>query len=107
VRELVSQEQNADIRELFMELRREINSVSNAAYVEAMIAALLGHMSALDWVSLFPKVYDTARGQDMSEPRDTNVAPIWRQYIVSQYTDCYYTDVLAMQREINAEMLLA
>ena len=109
VRSWLAASGNEDVRGHFVELRRSLSNTSNPAYIEAMIYAVLSIMSSREWVPLFPRVYDTARGQDdsMCLPGDPYMAPIWTQYILTQHTESYYADVLAMQCEVDAERLMA
>ena len=98
---ILTNSRNREILTKFNKLRRELNNINNNAYVEAMIYALLSSLTANKWTPLFPRLYDTGRAQD-STPWE-----IWKQYIITQQTDNYYTDILAMYSELDLEMLMA
>ena len=92
---------NNEILNKFNLLRRQLNSIENSGYIEAMIYALLSSMTVLKWTPLFPRLYDTGRAQCV------NTWDIWKQFIIVQHTDSYYADVLGMHSELDLEMVMA
>lgn len=107
VTDFLADRRNADVADRFNQLRRDLNAADNPAYMSAMIQTALGWLSAKDWTTLFPKVFETARGQSLHAIPDPQVAPLWTQYILTQHVESYHDAFLAMQSELNSEVLLA
>lgn len=99
---------NNEILKYFNTIRQQVNNLNNPAYVEAFIYGTTSYMSLHHWISIFPRVYAIGRGQEVTcKISDPQVGLMWKEYIMTQYTESYYNDMLVMHSELNLEVLMA
>lgn len=99
---------NNEILKNFNTIRQQENNLNNPAYIEAFIYGVTSYMTLHNWISIFPRVYAVGRGQEVTcKMSDPQVGLMWKEYIMTQYSESYYNDVLVMHSELNLEILMA
>lgn len=94
--------------EMYRTLRRQLNDLNNGVYVESFIRGLTSLLNSKEVTPLFPTVYSSGRVKERNcLVSDPQVDYTYKQLIITQFMDSYYTDILASYSTLEVEMLMA